>query len=361
MTKCPYVPPHEFNLDFPHLMLRYRAAEFKRGERGFIDKQLAHTDRNGKLVAPIAPLVNWASRVGNSLTRPLIEAITGIDKRAAVPEFKFRSLEKKLRKLSQPVEVSAPAHGRKVVLYATCFANYNNPDIGLAAQAVLARNGVDCEFVYPSCCGMPKLENGDLKAVAASAEKVSAAMGTWIEKGYDVVALTPSCALMLKFEWPLLLPDKPQVKALAAATYDLSEYVVDIAKKEGLADGMSPLEGGITVHLSCHSRAQNMGAKAAEMLRYIPDTEVSVVERCSGHGGKWGMMKAHFDTALDVGKNAARQIGRHGHAYVVSECPLAGEHLLQTMEDQEVDLRPEHAPNPIQLIASAYGHKTESV
>src|SRR5438477_514232 len=162
------------------------------------------------------------------------------------------------------------------------------PHLMLRHRAVLARNGVETEVVHPACCGMPKLELGDLEAVAAAARKVSEALLPWVDKGYDVVALTPSCALMLKFEWPLILPKDPAIERLAQATFDLSEYVVDIAKKEGLTPGLEPIEGGVSLHLACHARAQNMGAKAAEMLRLAPKTRVAVIERCSGHGGIWG-------------------------------------------------------------------------
>jgi len=162
---------------------------------------------------------------------------------------------------------------------------------------------------------------------------------------------------MLKFEWPLILPDDARVTRLAAATYDIAEYVVDIAKTEGLAEGLRPLPGGVALHLACHARAQNMGAKAAEMLRLVPEADVTVIERCSGHGGSWGVMKAHFETALKVGRPAARLAVSAGKKYLASECPLAGTHLLQGIERQAQDDGPvpETAHHPIELFANAYG------
>src|SRR6202030_4802506 len=123
---------------------------------------------------------------------------------------------------------SAPAHGRKAVLYATCFVNYTNPGIGEATRAVLAKNGVATEVAYPRCCGMPQLEQGDIARVAETADKVAAALGPYIEQGHDVVALVPSCALMLKFEWPLILPEDKAVERLARATLHVRAYVVGI-------------------------------------------------------------------------------------------------------------------------------------
>jgi len=359
MTKCPYVPPHEFNLDFPHLMLRYRAVEKKKGEVPFVQKQVSETDRNGKLAGAVAPLSNWATQTGNGLTRPLMQGVAGIDARAELPKFHGKTFTARAKTDIPEINTDAPGHGRKAVIYSTCFVNYNNPQIGAAARGVLAKNGVETEVVHPRCCGMPKLEHGDIEAVAENARAVAAELLPWVDKGYDVIALVPSCALMLKFEWPLILPENDDVKRLAEATSDITEYVVDIAKNEGLAEGLQPFDGGVAVHLACHARAQNIGPKAAEMLRNLPDTRVAVIERCSGHGGSWGMMKDNFDTAMKVGKPVAKQAVQGGQAAVVSECPLAGLHILQGMQDvaegDEKAKIPETAPHPIEIMARAYG------
>ncbi len=167
MTKCPYVPPHEFNIDFPHLMLRYRAAEFRRGERPLIDRELAKTDRNGRLAMPIAPIVNWATQRGNGLTRPMIEAFVGIDRRAEVPRYEAPPLVREATREAPSVNRAAPAWGkRRAVIYATCFGNYNDHRAGRATRAVLAHNGIETKVLHPRCCGMPKLENGDIEGVA---------------------------------------------------------------------------------------------------------------------------------------------------------------------------------------------------
>ncbi|MGE0723420.1 MAG: heterodisulfide reductase-related iron-sulfur binding cluster [Alphaproteobacteria bacterium] len=361
MTKCPYVPPHEWALDFPHLMLRYRVAERKAGKIPFATRQLTETDRNGKLAGAVAPLANWASATGNNLTRPLLEKVAGVDRAADLPKFHGRTFLARAKADPAVPDATAPAAGRKAVLYATCFVNFNNPAVGEAVRAVLARNGVATEVAYPRCCGMPQLENGDVARVAENARAVAQAMKPWLDQGHDVVALTPSCALMLKFEWPLVVPDDPDVKRLSAATYDVTEYVVDIAKKEGLAPGMRPIEGGMALHLACHARAQNMGAKGAEMLRLIPGAEVSVIERCSGHGGSWGVMKGNFETALKVGKPAARTAAKSGKKYLASECPLAGVHIRQGIERLEGEVPEiELVAHPIQLMARAYGLAEEA-
>jgi glycerol-3-phosphate dehydrogenase subunit C len=358
MTKCPYVPPHEFNLDFPHLMLRYRAAERRAGTKpGPIERQLTATDRNGSLARLAAPLANWASSRGNALTRPILEGLANVHRDAELPRFHVRTFE--ARAAHAPARnAKGPAKGRKAAIYATCFVNYNNPGIGEAALDVLARQGVGTEVVYPECCGMPQLEGGEIEAVAAKARRVAAALRLWIDEGYDIVALTPSCALMLKFEWPLIVPDDDNVKVLSRATSDVTEYVVDIARGEGLAPGLQPIAGGVAVHLACHARAQNMGPKAADMLRLIPDTPITVIERCSGHGGSWGIKQETFPVALETGRPTAQRVVDSGAAYVVSECPLAGKHIVQGMgmiENGRKALKDTEARHPIEILARAYG------
>lgn len=360
MTKCPYVPPHEFNLDFPHLMLRHRIVN--REEKGShkIEDQLAKTDRNGELAGAVAPLANWGTKIGNSLTRPLMEKTLKIHRDAKLPQFHSKTLVKQAQETLYHINPAGPAVGEKAVIYATCYGNYNNPELGLAARAVLAHNGVEVKIHYPECCGMPLLEQGDVKTVVEKAHRIAKEMKQWIDDGYVVIGLIPSCALMIKQEWKLLIPeadDRADIDRLADHTYDISEYVVYLQKKYGLTEGLSSFGENITLHLACHSRAQNIGQKAAEMLRLIPDTNVSVIERCSGHGGSWGMMVDHYETGLKIGKPAMTQAKKLNNRLVLSECPLAGEHLIQGLEkiakpEEETRFTTAH---PIEIFAKAYG------
>ena len=360
MTKCPYVPPHEFNLDFPHLILRARAVEARQGKTSFTQQQLAEMDRNGKLARFASPVVNWASDTSNGLTRPLMEAVAGIDRTAQLPKFHTRTFVSADRGDPIRANAAAPAFGkRKAALYATCFVNYNKPRTGLAARAVLNHIGVETRVAYPGCCGMPFLEQAELERVAANAAKVSRELVKLIDEGYDIVALTASCGLMLKFEWPLIVPDNEDVKRVAAATFDIDQYVIDVAKKEGLPQGLTPLPEGVTVHLACHARAQNMGPKAAEMLRLIPDTPVDVIERCSGHGGTFGVVKPTHDLAVKVGRPVFRTAAQQARGHIASDCPLAAQHIVQQVgalagkDGGEAKVRePEH---PIEIFARAYG------
>ena len=355
MTKCPYVPPHEFDLDFPHLMLRYRAMEFKQGNVSTSLIQLTETDRNGKLASFLAPFVNWFTSRRNKITRFIMEILTGVDRNSELPKYHHKTFGKRDQSKR---EINGPAAGRKAVLYSTCFINYNNPGIGEATQKVLSNHGVETKILYPSCCGMPQLEQGDISRVADNARKITAELLPWVDNGYDVIALVPSCSLMLKFEWPLILPENQDIKKLSNATFDVSEYIMDMARQKQLRGGLKKIEGGVTVHLACHSRAQNMGPKAADMLRLIPDTEVVVVDRCSGHGGSWGIMKSNFETALRVGQPVANKAAGANHSNVVSECPLAREHIVQGMNQlggSKSGNKVATVCHPIEILAKSYG------
>lgn len=357
LTKCPYVPPHEFNIDFPHLMLRYRAAERKKhGGTPFYEKQLTETDRNGKLASLAPAIANWASDRDNGLTRQILEKVAGVAREVELPKFHGKTFTTRAKEAPPAINTEAPAFGRKAAIFATCFANYNNPHIGESALKVLAKNGVETEVVYPGCCGMPQLEQGDIARVAEKAKAIAIAFKPYIEAGADIIALIPSCALMMKFEWPLILPDDPDVKALSQATYDISEYIVDIADKEGIAPGMIPIAGGVALHLACHARAQNMGAMGAEMLRIIPETDVSVIERCSGHGGSWGIKKGNFEIATKFARQTVKRTADAGKAFIASECPLAGKHIAQGFEKVDgASHERQRAFHPIELLAQAYG------
>jgi len=354
MTKCPYVPPHEWNVDFPHLMLRQRAAERKVKGGDFVREQLGETDRNGKLAKPVAGLANWATDLHNKPIRGLMDAVAGIDKDALLPKYNSRTGSDRIRQPLAP-DAAGPAFGqRKAAIYTTCFVDYNEPETATAARAVLAKLGVETRLAYPECCGMPQLEAGDLAEVARRAERVAAELLPLIDAGYDIITLTASCGLMMKFEWPLILPEHEGVKRLAAATRDISEYVVEIAKAHGLPPGLTAPEGGVTVHHACHARAQNMGAKSAEMLRLIPGIKLDLVERCSGHGGTFGVMKETRPMAVKVGKPAARQVAQKGNDTLCSDCPLACKHLGQ-MVAADPEAKTPAQSHPIHVLARAYG------
>jgi len=340
-------------------MLRARAAEKKASGGSWVGDQLSETDRNGQLARHGAALVNWATKTPNPVTRPLLEKVTGVDRRAALPRFHHQPFVQKATHAPRVINPEAPGWGEKVVLYASCFVNYNDHRIGDAALDVLAYNGVAVQVLYPECCGMPQWERGDVSRVAGKAQRIAEMLLPWVEQGYAILSPVSSCSLMLRMEWPLLWPENEAIKAVGAATLDVAAYLVHLARTKGLVPVPRGLPEGVMLHIPCHARAQNQGRKAQELLQHLPHTPLQILERCSGHGGTWGYLKENFETALKVGRPVARRVAEEGKdAHCVSECPLAASHihqgadLLETAPQGSSERRFSH---PLEVLAYAYG------
>jgi len=351
MTKCPYVPPHPWNLDFPHLMLRAKAVKFRKGGATFRDKLLSSTDAMGRLatIPVVVQFVNAANKSG--VVRGVMEKTLGVHKDRILPEYagtKFRG--------SARANASFPARDGKntpgkVAVFSTCYVNYNEPGIGHDLLKLLAHNEVPATLVEKeACCGMPKLELGDLEAVARSKEANIPVLARLAREGYAILTAVPSCTLMFKQELPLMFPDDPDVKAVAEAMFDPFEYLV-LRNKDGLlkTDFRQPL-GKVAYHVPCHLRVQNIGQKTRELLEMIPGTRVSTVERCAGHDGTWGVKAEYFENSMKIGRPVFRQMAEPGPDYVSSDCAIAGRHILQGMG--ETSARKQH---PLTLIRIAYG------
>jgi glycerol-3-phosphate dehydrogenase subunit C len=359
MTKCPYVPPHPWNIDFPHLMLRAKAIQFKQGTATkFRDVTLSSTDRNGKLatIPVVVQFVNGASKL--SSLRAMGEKVMGVHKTAWVPDF----TTKKFRSSYKPSNAYVPKDGTKtkgkVAIFSTCYVNYNEPGIGHDLLKVLDHNEVPYVVVEKeACCGMPKLELGDIDSVIALARKNLPVLAKLAREGYTIVTPIPSCTLMFKQELPLLLPNDADAHAVKAAMMDPFEYMI-ARKKDGLLKTTfaKPL-GNISYHIPCHSRVQNVGQKTREMLELVPETKVTTIERCSGHAGTWGVKKEFHETALKIGKPVFKQMHDAKPDYISSDCQLAGHHIEQGMgliKKDESAKKPELA-HPITLVRKAYG------
>jgi len=354
MTKCPYTPPHVWNLDFPHLMLRAKAVKHKKGETTLRDKVLSSTDTLGSFAG--IPIVTQAVNAVNStkLMRSAMESTLGVDKNAWIPEYapkKFKQVAKKSD--AWPVKNGERTPG-KVAVYSTCYINYNEPGIGQDLLKVLEHNEIPYELVEKdACCGMPKLELGDLEAVAKNKDINIPQLAKFAKDGYAILTPIPSCTLMFKQELPLMFPDEADVQLVKEAMWDPFEYVM-ARKKDGLLKEDFKQElGNVSYHIPCHSRVQNMGQKTAETLRLIPGTEVNVVERCSGHAGTWGVKKEYHSMAMKIGKPVFKNMANNEPNFISSDCQLAGHHIEQGME--EAGLKKAELAHPLSLLAKAYG------
>ena len=355
MTKCPYVPPHEWNVDFPHLMLRAKAVKFRKGEVGFRDKLLSSTDALGKLasIPVVVQVVNAANK--NSVARGLLDSVLGVHKDRVLPEYDSAKFRATARADATFTVVDGKQSPGKVALFATCYINYNEPGIGHDLLKILAHNEIPAILVDKEvCCGMPKLELGDLEAVARNKAINIPVLAKLAREGYAILAAVPSCALMFKQELPLMFPDDADVKAVAEAMYDPFEYFV-LRQKDGLlkTDFKKPL-GKVSYHIPCHLRVQNMGQKTREMLQKIPDTQITTVERCAGHDGTWGVKSEYYENSMKIGRPVFRLMAEAQPDYISSDCAIAGRHIQQGMYESDSDTKAQKQ-HPLALLRIAYG------
>ena len=351
MTKCPYVPPHPWNVDFPHLMLRAKAVKFRKNEIRARDRLLSSTDAIGKLasIPVVAHIVNAVNR--NGAARSVMEKAIGVHRDRRLPPYSSGTFRGKAAKsAAREARDGARSPGR-VAIFSTCYVNYNEPGIGHDLLAILDHNEIPYEIVEKeACCGMPKLELGDLDAVERLKAVNIPPLARLARDGYAILGAVPSCTLMFKSELPLLFPEDAEVKAVSEAMFDPFEYLV-LRNRDGLlrTDFKASL-GNVSYHVPCHSRVQNMGQKTREALQLVPGTSLNTVERCSGHDGTWGVKSEYYENSMKIGRPVFRQMATADPDYISSDCPIAGRHIEQGMGETRAQ-----RAHPLSLLRKAYG------
>ncbi|MCC6247291.1 MAG: Fe-S oxidoreductase [Rubrivivax sp.] len=357
MTKCPYTPPHAWNLDFPHLMLRAKAFKFNNGEVHGSEKLLASTDLHGQFAG--IPIVVQAVNKVNA-TKPmrrLMQSRLGVNADAWMPglaDQRFRWG----RAMSYGGTVT---HGErtpgKVAIFATCFINYNEPGIGEDLLKVLEHNEIPYEIVEKEqCCGMPKLELGDLEAVEKAKEANIPVLARYAREGYAIVSAIPSCTLMFKQELPLMFPGDADTQLVKEAMWDPFEYLVARHKDGLLKTDFATALGKVSYHIPCHGRVQNIGRKTEEMFKIVGktvDVQLNTVERCSGHAGTYGVKTATHPVAMKIGRPVFKAMAKDEPDFIASDCALAGHHIAQGMELAGTPARA--LQHPLSLLRRAYG------
>ncbi|MEM8844327.1 MAG: heterodisulfide reductase-related iron-sulfur binding cluster [Pseudomonadota bacterium] len=347
LTKCPYVPPHEWNVDFPHLMLRAKAVKYKNGDTKKRDKILSSTDAVGKLAG--IPVITQITNAVNSSTsgRKILSKVLGVHPDAKVPTYHSTTARKTLNKQALTADIQAKD---KVALFVTCYNNYNEPGIAEDLVKVFMHNDIAITIMEKeSCCGMPKLELGDLEAVEKLKDKNIPIMVKWIEEGWNIVAPVPSCVLMFKQELPLMFPDDERVQLVKEHIFDPFEYLFIKYKDGELKTDFNEELGKIFYHASCHLRVQKIGLKTRDVLSLIPNTELEVLERCSGHDGTYAVKQEYHDISMKICRPVVNKVKKSEANYYSSDCPMAGHQIANGLDDES---EPKH---PMSLLRIAYG------
>jgi glycerol-3-phosphate dehydrogenase subunit C len=358
MTKCPYVPPHEWNLDFPHLMLQAKAFKFKHknDQVKTRDKILTSTDKVGSLagIPIVVNVVNAANK--NKAARNLMDKTLGVHPDAKLPEYHSNTLRKRLSRIdnsSIQAEAAGPTTG-KVAMFTTCYGNRNEPNVGEDLVAILQHNDIQVRLAEKEqCCGMPKLELGDLEAVARAKEANIPVLAKLVDEGWDIVAPIPSCVLMFKQELPLMFPDDEQLKKVQNAIYDPFEYLMIRHAHDKLKTDFKKPLGNVVYHAACHQRVQNIGSKTSQLLKLIPDTEVEVVERCSGHDGTYAVKSEYHKISMKICRPVVNKVKQANADYYGSDCPMAGHQIENGLEQSDAPSKP--TTHPFSMLRIAYG------
>jgi Fe-S oxidoreductase len=357
MTKCPYVPPHPWNIDFPHLMLRAKHVQHGKGEHSFRDKLLSNTRGLGRIagIPVVAEIVNAVN--GTRAGRKLLEATLGVDATAPIPKFHSRTGSSRARKLARASGTATPSAETRgqVALFVTCYGDRNEPHLPEDLTAVFEHNGIPVRVVgKEKCCGMPKLELGDLETVAKYKDFNIPKLKQLIDEGYDIVAPIPSCVLMFKQELPLMFPEDADVQAVKARIFDPFEYLMLRHKAGLLRTDFTQKLGTVSYHVPCHLRVQNIGLKTRDVLRLVPETTVEVIERCSGHNGTYAVKKEYRAASVKIGRPVMTKVEQAKADHYSSDCPMAG-HQIQSGLSASENGAPREPEHPMTLVRKAYG------
>ena len=352
-VQCPYTvrDQHAYKLDFPSLVHRYQAVKQKKklafSLRGLRDFLLARPNVVGFMSRLSLGMVNTMNR--SKLHRWFLDKTLGIHSKKLLPPFARRTFEAWAKRkgyitLSRQVET---------VLFQTCYVQNNEPSIGRDALTVMKRNQIECQCVENlSCCGMPAWEKGDLKALRKSALHNLNLLSPFVAAGAKVLVINPTCSMIMRREYPALVPKEHRQKAekLAQSISDACEYLWSIRKEErfNTAFESSP-EGKIAYHAPCHLRTQAIGFPGRDILKKLPDVEVNMVMECCGHDGTHAMKTETFEASKRIGEKAFLGMKSQGGEVWASECPLAAIQF-----QQHAGIKPMH---PLSILARAYEGK----
>lgn len=343
--KCPYTEDEGSRelLDFPRLMSREKAQRARREGVPLVDKILGEPDLIGKAGSGIAaPMANFVN--AKRLARKVVEKVTGLSAEFPLPPLARHPFSTWFAQHSEQEEAGKQG---EVVMFPTCYGEYNFPGVPEAAVKVLEKNGFSV-IVPPElvCCGMPNLDGGDVAAAQAKMQHNVNVLLPYVRRGLPIVTPGPTCGYTMKKEWPEYL-GTPEAREVSKATKDLMEFLDVLRREKRLDKSFVRGFGTVAYHAACHLRAQKVAIPGARILSQLPDTDVRIIERCSAVDGTWGMKAAYYDEGDRYAQKLARAIEGEAPNTVVTDCNLAG---LRIKKQNRVT-----AFHPIELLCQAYG------
>ncbi|HUO05008.1 MAG TPA: anaerobic glycerol-3-phosphate dehydrogenase subunit C [Candidatus Binataceae bacterium] len=342
-VKCPYTPRdgHEFQLDFPRLMMRAKAVRARENGIGLREKMFGNPDLIGRIGSMAPAIANWGC--SNRLNRMMMETMLGIARDKKMPSFAHETFEHWLSRNPLPAEPASPA--AKVAIFPTCFVNYYNPEPGKAAVEVFAKSGCAIKCPKQNCCGMPALDGGDAEFARKLARANVDSMLPIVRQGYKIAAINPTCSLTMRKEYPNLL-EGADVREFSAAVADSHELLYEIRRAGRFNTEFRSTPVSIAYHVPCHLKAQGIGYRSRDLMRQIPGVQITTVEACTAHDGSWAMKREYFELSMKWGAKAFDGMREAGARVMATDCPLAAVQI-----EQATGVRPIH---PIEVLARAY-------
>lgn len=349
--KCPYTADEGAAelLDFPRLMAREKAQRARREGVKVVDKVLGEPALLGRLGGGLAaPVTNFINR--NHLLRKVAERVTGVSAQFPLPALEEQTFERWMDRHT-PLQGDGAGEAGEIVLFSTCYGDYNQTSVPKAAVRVLEHLGF--RVVRPAgqvCCGMPNLDGGDVDAARAKIRANVDLLAPLAADGKTIVVPAPTCGYMMKKEWPVY-DDRAPAHAVAAATQDLMQFLDGLRRRGALRKDFKTSLGAVTYHAACHLRAQKIALPGLRVLSAVPDTEVRVVEQCSAVDGTWGMKAEHYEMGRKYAQKLVRGIEEAEGNLVVTDCSLAS---LRIQRENKVAVL-----HPIEALMRAYGLSAE--
>jgi glycerol-3-phosphate dehydrogenase subunit C len=346
--KCPYTEDEGASelVDFPRLMAREKAQRARRDGVALVDRVLGEPGAIGGVASgAIAPALNLIN--ASRLLRKVAEKATGVSAEFPLPPFERHPFPAWLER-RQPMAGAGDAG--EVVIFSTCYGDYNQSDVPRAAVRVLEHQGFRVLRPEQVCCGMPNLDGGDVEAMKIKVKANVAALHPHVQAGRKIVVPSPTCGYTMKKEWSEYLATA-ETREVAAATVDLMQFLDALRRAKTLKTDFKKGLGNVAYHAACHLRAQKIAYPGMRVLNAVPDTEVRMVEQCSAVDGTWGMKAEFYDLGRKYAQKLVRGIAEGEGELVVSDCSLAARRI-----EKENRVRVMH---PIEAVQQAYGLAVE--
>jgi glycerol-3-phosphate dehydrogenase subunit C len=341
---CSMVCPHGVKVMEMNAKARYKLYQKKPIPlRNLI---LGRSELLGMLGSPFAPVANFVMSLRPM--RLLSEQMLGIHRDAPFPVWSFetfRGWHKAVHKNSDKRKVS----GKRVVYFHGCSTNYYEPRVGKAAVAILEHNGFEVIIPEQVCCGLPMLSNAEFSAARQNANKNINSLLRYAKEGIPIVGTSTSCTLSLKSDYRHILDiNTPESNLVAGATYDICEFLLELADAGELNTDFQPVELTLPYHSPCQLKAHNMGLPAIELMKMIPGVKIDHVQAdCCGIAGTYGYKKEKYDIAMAVGKPLFDQVKASGSHIAVCDSETCRWQIGHATKAEMI--------HPVELLAKAYG------